>query len=374
MNQAVLTNIKESIVDRNIHPTFAVDGDSLLITQASITTELLLQKTLYQIIDAHFIEVFPSGLHTLLKKALRQAKRNGSTHLTDEEVVFNRGITKILTIQVMHIKEEQNPWYMVQIHDRTMEINAEKKEKDLVGAVQNLLIPADRNLSTDYYELSSYYQSADEAGGDWIWYEAFPDGSVLALVGDVTGHGIASAMVTAIIAGCFKTFSFNHEDSIEKVVADIKLLFEKMNSSLLDLCQKNYYFSACALFLHHSGEIHYCNAAAPRGYILRERDSKFKPIFQQPSRSIGSGPALIGLSKYNVLEGDRILLCSDGLFEMVLPNEQQLGIRKVKRLLTETQKMPVQEACDHMVNQLAEWRGKRGLEDDITFVLIDRKK
>src|SRR5690606_17890343 len=51
--------------------------------------------------------------------------------------------------------------------------------------------------------LFGFYRPADQAGGDWWWYEV-AGSKLTVLIGDVTGHGPGAAMVTAAVATAFR--------------------------------------------------------------------------------------------------------------------------------------------------------------------------
>lgn len=54
-------------------------------------------------------------------------------------------------------------------------------------------------------KIAFHYRSAEKMGGDWVSYE-FDErmGRLYMCVGDVTGHGIPFALVTAAAAGAVK--------------------------------------------------------------------------------------------------------------------------------------------------------------------------
>ena len=86
----------------------------------------------------------------------------------------------------------------------------ELKEKELLQmelkmaqTVQELLIPS-KDPTLPEIEVSSYFRSADETGGDWYQYQYNPGNHALEIaIGDVTGHGISAALVAAMINGAF---------------------------------------------------------------------------------------------------------------------------------------------------------------------------
>ena len=52
-------------------------------------------------------------------------------------------------------------------------------------------------VERQFVKLAGYFLPASQCGGDWWTVHDMPDGRVLVVIGDVTGHGVPSAMITA---------------------------------------------------------------------------------------------------------------------------------------------------------------------------------
>ncbi len=69
--------------------------------------------------------------------------------------------------------------------------------------VQQMLVPAKDVIVRPFVRLAGHFHPASECGGDWWTAHDLPDQKVLTVIGDVTGHGIASAIITgAAKAAC----------------------------------------------------------------------------------------------------------------------------------------------------------------------------
>ena len=77
-----------------------------------------------------------------------------------------------------------------------------KVENDLEAAkaIQSALLRPLKSISS--VAIETYYQSADQTGGDWYGHYYDQGNKVLYLfIGDVTGHGVPSALVTGVVCG-----------------------------------------------------------------------------------------------------------------------------------------------------------------------------
>ncbi len=98
-----------------------------------------------------------------------------------------------------------------------------KRNLESAEAVQKALIPAMPEVPG--WSFHSWYQSADSTGGDW--YEVIPDLAnqrLYCFIGDVTGHGISSTLVTSAVAGAVHGVlheKFQQTSSLEQTLDDL---------------------------------------------------------------------------------------------------------------------------------------------------------
>ena len=92
---------------------------------------------------------------------------------------------------------------LIRLLSETAERASIKKELEVARAVQNLLVPSEDVMERSFLSIAGHFQPASECGGDWWAVYDLPEDRVLTLVGDVTGHGISSAIITgAAKAAC----------------------------------------------------------------------------------------------------------------------------------------------------------------------------
>ncbi|MEY4631909.1 MAG: hypothetical protein RIQ81_2029 [Pseudomonadota bacterium] len=82
-------------------------------------------------------------------------------------------------------------------------------ELKVAESVQRATLPAERAtnpLQNSWAEIDYHYEPVLRVGGDWIYVLESPaEKSVYALMGDVTGHGIAQSMITTAVSGALET-------------------------------------------------------------------------------------------------------------------------------------------------------------------------
>jgi sigma-B regulation protein RsbU (phosphoserine phosphatase) len=83
-----------------------------------------------------------------------------------------------------------------QMHEQALKQKEIDQDLVLAAEVQKAFLPSG-SPGIDGYDFFAYYQAANHVGGDYYDYILLPDGRVAIVVADVTGHGIAAAMMMA---------------------------------------------------------------------------------------------------------------------------------------------------------------------------------
>src|SRR3981081_1128140 len=76
-------------------------------------------------------------------------------------------------------------------------------ELHAASTVQQLLLQG-ASRPTPGFQVDSVYLPASEVGGDFFFVSSAPDGSLIAIVGDVSGKGLTAAMRVALILGALR--------------------------------------------------------------------------------------------------------------------------------------------------------------------------
>lgn len=240
-----------------------------------------------------------------------------------------------------------------------------EKDLALTGAVQSLFLPKHGGFSNERISLRSHYLPAAEASGDWWWYaKNEEEGKLQILVGDVTGHGAPSAMMTAATAGIVGTLiQMQKERGMED-------LLNLLNAEFYRIAHEDYFMTMAAIEISiEPGKLKLFNAAAPPIYVLKP-DSKIKSLLARSS-PIGSNRFEMGSADYDLSSGDRLFILTDGVLEMSLANGSKVRLREVMRILAETRALDTDAAGKYVFDELRRLRGSTPINDDMTMVIVD---
>ena len=221
-------------------------------------------------------------------------------------------------------------------------VNAERERSHLAAGMEaaravqeSLLMTAEPDAS---FQIAYLFRPAEKAGGDWFGsYLDQAKHRLYILLGDVTGHGISSALVTAAAAGAaasaidqVKKSQESSEDALNHIAQAIHEAVRCTGSP----SQRVMTMSMIALNLD-TGEGRYLNAGHPASMLWTGENTRFV-------HAIGDlmgidGMQCYGHTAFQMAAGEQILLYSDGLLENRNKERRLLKCRDLQRILRPTQ-------------------------------------
>ena len=249
--------------------------------------------------------------------------------------------------------------------------------RDLVEArrLQQSLVP-DRQRSYPGAEVSLLLQPCGQVGGDLVGAFRVSDSRIGLYSIDVSGHGIASALMTARLAGYLPAGAPEHNLALVpdgagfamRPPAEVCALFNRLLIS--DMATELYFTMAIADVDLATGEVHLAQAGHPHPLLLR-RDGA--------TELLGDGGMPIGLIEeaefgavsFRLDPGDRLLLHSDGFTETAAPSGEVLEHAGLSRMVAALDQSASPDILDALVWALADFAGDRECDDDLSAVLLD---
>lgn len=249
----------------------------------------------------------------------------------------------------------------VEIAARTAEL---EHDLTLSAQVQARFMPGSSTLTTGPYEMSAHYTPADQCGGDWWWVDHRKDGSVLLVVGDVTGHGAGAALVTTSMATALQCLLRSEHGG------DLGAVLQTLSQLLRDSTGGRYQMALTALELQpNEQQLRVWSAGAPPVLIDRGEagihavgaagNNLGDDVFKPGERTVAFGP------------GDRLLVFTDGVSELSRADGRQLGLRRLRSLFQGTSLLEPEQARQGLASDLDAERGGAVIEDDVTFLVVD---
>lgn len=258
--------------------------------------------------------------------------------------------------------------YMADRIEVLMQETAEKlhleNELAVARAVSETLVPPTSMHTSQSMELAGFYQPASVCGGDWWSYFELPSGRTVILIGDVTGHGVPSAMITAAAKSCCDTVRGMSGDHFS-----LLQLMSAMNFSIYESARRSFVMTMfVALFDPHRKVVSYVNAAHNFPYVVRANGT----MSCLAARGNRLGDRLD--SEYGIREepfgpGDLFVFYTDGLVECTSPMGEEYGEKRLRRAIVDLAQRPVAEVRDEIVARATKFYGGERRKDDITMVV-----
>lgn len=216
------------------------------------------------------------------------------------------------------------------------------KEFEAARSLQAMLVP-EVAPSTPGFAVESVYLPAQEVGGDFFQISPGEDGSLLVVVGDVSGKGLKAALTVSTIIGALRGCPARHPAGV----------LAYMNRVLQG--QVDGFVTCAAVFIGASGALTIANAGNLAPYLNGEElavDSGL-PL------GILANIAYVETS-YHLRRGDRLTFVSDGVVEATNYKRELFGFERTQAISHRTATL------------IAEAAKNFGQQDDVSVLSVMR--
>jgi serine phosphatase RsbU (regulator of sigma subunit) len=321
-------------------------------------------------LDLHFVPFTQGMLYV-----------GNSTPLTDEKLQLVKSLTDAFSIAYARYEDFQRLEAAkaevesafgeldilskeLKVKNEVLETENERKAMELEEARQLQLSMLPKVLpELPNLDIAVYMKTATEVGGDYYDFQVGNDGTLTAVIGDATGHGMKAGTMVTITKSLFNSLAADE---------DILDTFSKISRVIKDMKFRR--FSMCLLLLKINGERLYLSSAAmPPVFIYREKKREIEEILVKgmPLGAINNFPYTVKETRLE--KGDTILLLSDGLPELLDKKNKIYGYERTKsEFLSVGNKRP-DTIVEHLKNSAFQWVNGKESDDDITFVVIKVK-
>jgi len=240
-----------------------------------------------------------------------------------------------------------------------------EKELELARTIQDTLVPGQEQVDRQFVKIAGYFQPASTCGGDWWTYHDLSDGRVLVVIGDVTGHGVSSAMITAAAKAACDVARATHPD----LTCD--RLLEVMNRAIFESARRKFVMTCFASILDpRTRTITYANAGHNFPYLYREHDGKgeFGSLMIRGNRLGDLQDSKYVAKTMELLPGDVLVWYTDGIVECENDQGEEYGEKRFRSSIRRAANLEPDGMRETVVGACAQFAGDRPRKDDITMV------
>jgi sigma-B regulation protein RsbU (phosphoserine phosphatase) len=237
-------------------------------------------------------------------------------------------------------------------------------EMELAREVQNRTFPTTRPriAGLDYF---SDWRPARGLSGDYLDYFELPEGNLGLAIGDVSGKGLAAALLTSSLHSLARALRHYQHGSLSELTAAIDELFYEVcpDSSYATMFVARY--DPARRFLH------YVNAGHEPPVLLRKTPGGYRPVALEPT-----GPVIGMLRKSRFYEnvvslapGDLLVAYTDGLCETLNARGEEWGFRRLLATVQACSYRKARDIVERVLETAEAFAGSCAQHDDMTLWL-----
>ena len=242
-----------------------------------------------------------------------------------------------------------------------------EKELEVARAIQDALVPSSDTVDRKFIKLAGFFQPATQCGGDWWTYHDLQDGKVLVIIGDVTGHGVPSAMITAAAKAACDTVRAITNDNLT-----VTYLLEILNRAIYESAKRKFVMTCFASIVDpKTRTITYANAGHNFPYLYRQVNGRgqFGCLMTRGNRLGDLQESKYAAKQMELMPGDVLVWYTDGIVECETDRGEEYGEKRFRAAIRRAAHMDPAEMRETVVSAANQFFGDRPRKDDITMVL-----
>jgi sigma-B regulation protein RsbU (phosphoserine phosphatase) len=236
-----------------------------------------------------------------------------------------------------------------------------EQDLELAARIQRELLPQ-LPFRVHRWEAAYKYEPAGPVSGDYCDLISSANGDVHFIVGDVSGKGVAAAMLMAHLHAMFRTLI-----SLDLPLADI---MERASRLFCESTLPTHYATLVCGRARASGEVEVCNAGHVPPVVVKDDEVQI----------IAAGGLPLGMfceerfstSRLRLSNDDVIVLCSDGVTETENAGGIDYGHQRVIDQVRGARDPHPDVVVGRCLDDLHGFRGGGPQRDDITLMLLRR--
>jgi serine phosphatase RsbU (regulator of sigma subunit) len=244
----------------------------------------------------------------------------------------------------------------------------EKLTKDLQEAqkIQIATLPKETPHGPSF-DIAYFYEPLEELGGDWFYIHEEEDGSISFIIADVTGHGLAAALI-----GGWIKLGFGATAGITDPAQRLARMNDLITPQMPD---GRFITMSCVNYNPTTSIVRQARGGHPATVLLKSANHATNEI-------LGNGFALGFLegADYEQIEtsldtGDVLVLCTDGIAEAQNMNSKFYGTEGIQIVLRDLRpEASAHDIMEKIIEDLKNFTGGRSIKDDLTLIVLKRTK
>ena len=267
----------------------------------------------------------------------------------------NRELLQTLAIEASTILENARLLEQERVKQRM------EDELKIARNIQQGLLPAALPGGGWFRAAGSSWPST-QVGGDYFDVRQVSTGQWAAVVADVSGKGVSSALLAGLLQGAFVMS--------RGTPADIEPMMARLNSFLLERTQGEKYATIFYCTLDSAGKLSYANAGHCAPYLVG-RDGRMRKLHTSgmPVGMIEEAP--FQMLQVQLAAGDKLVIYSDGLTEAENAGGEFFDTERLRVCLRDHAEMGAAAMHQALLTAVDRFAEGGVVRDDITALVIE---
>jgi len=259
--------------------------------------------------------------------------------------------------------EEKDRRLEEQAHELERNLDIIRLDLEMARDVQINLLP-NEYPQDDTLRLVDRFIPATELCGDYYDYIIFDDGSFFVVIADVTGHGVAPALV-GVQTRVLTRLIANRNTSPA-------LILKELNGFMLRTFKRRFLMTMFVLKYDKDTKTLSYSGAGHCPIVRLSRESGALDAIKAQQVPLGiMGDVTFPEDFLKVVKGERYFLFTDGIIEVMNAEKTLFGLDRLKGIIADNKGVSGDELIERVLHEIRYFSGTRVFDDDITVIVMD---
>ena len=312
---------------------------------------------------------------TMLKRAQEEGARQ-ATQLTEAFMQLQENQLQIeMQKEQLFVKntELENGYKKIEVQNSAITNSLHYAQQ-----MQQSILPLDESV-TQYFNYFAIYMPKDIVSGDFYWFEPLPDGSLIYVVADCTGHGVPGAFMSLI------GYNLLNEIIVIQGITEPKQIFENLSQGLINVLkqERNQNYDGMEVRLcrfvpnEDDYNVTFCGTGSSIFYYNSKTDEMER--IKGVHRHLGLTDETVTNNDFEEHQfvfhkGDKLFMITDGLVDQNNPQRKRFGTERFMKFITEHRTEQVEVVGKNLKSLLDAFMDGQPQRDDITVVGLSIKQ
>ena len=370
LEHLIRQKFRKKIKDNDYEFTFAQNGaEALDFVSKDHSINLILTDINMPVMDGLTLL---TKIRELDNRLMRSVIVSAYGDMDNIRTAMNRGaydfVTKPIDLNDLEITIEKS-LREIQLYKEAMtshdQLVAIQQELDIATAIQTSILPKVFPAFPDRKDFEIYAEmiTAKEVGGDLYDFFLIDKNRLGVIIGDVSGKGIAAALLMAVSKTLLKATAL-------KGIPSDSILTE-VNKIVAEDSPSNMFVTVFYGVLDtRNGAFEYSNAGHNNPYLI-SAEGEATPLKDVGGLILGAMKDVEYESNIIMLKtGDTIFFYTDGVTEAMNEKEEEFGEERLLKTLGEKTNLGVNQQVYNIINEVQNFSGGIPQSDDITCLAL----